>query len=196
MVLWGAWSIPNPTSGGRQHCGTLSMDVHRVLLDAQSPTLPVSCAMTMAVSGNCTNKWTLIFPMVPLILLQLLRRVVSLPPLGAKTTNATNVEAKGDETTAAMSTVTETTTTMAAAATTVATTTKEEVGCDAFALWTARAITALSVSLILLAAALSLLFPVLQPPLPVPFKTGGRMITPDRRRAPPPRGGATPRWRG
>ena len=38
-------------------------------------TLVGTCVMAIAVSGNLTNKWTVIFPLVPFVILQSLRRI-------------------------------------------------------------------------------------------------------------------------
>ena len=149
MVLWGGLSpIPHQVAADIVALSTWTYIACSSTHNFQF--FLASCAATMAVSGNCTNKWTLTFPMVPLILLQLLRRAL-LP--NKTTTNVTDA-------TGTRSTPTET-------RTSTSTTTKEEERENAFMIWISRAIAALSIGLIVLAAALSVLFPALQLPLPV-----------------------------
>jgi hypothetical protein len=111
--------------------------------------------MTVAVSGNGTNKWTLIFPMYPLILLQVLRRCFVPNPIPTQTKDTTTNAATATTATATATTTTTTTTTQK----------KNKVR-----IWISRLIVGLSILLILVAAALSILFPALQLPLPVVAK--------------------------
>ena len=148
MVLWGGLSpIPHQVAAD-----IVALSTWTYIACSSTPNVQLllaSCVMTVAVSGNCTNKWTLIFPMVPLILLQLLRRAL-LP--NKITTNMTR--------------------TMTMQMTKEEEEEKEVERENVFMIWISRAITVLSVGLILLAAALSVLFPALQLPLPVPVHQG------------------------
>jgi hypothetical protein len=145
MVLWGGL-LPIP----HQVVADVITCLGWIYAVGTAPTLQnfqlllATCGMTVAVSGNGTNKWTMIFPMYPLILLQLLRRIF----VPNSTTNA--------------ATGTAPTTTTTSTITVAATKSKNKVR-----IWISRLITGLSILLILVAAALSILFPALQLPLPV-----------------------------
>lgn len=78
MVIWGGL---RPIFG-QVVIDTLSLFGFSVTVYTKDPkfssgTLVTTCSFTMLASGNLTNRWTIIFPMIPIVILHILRQATS-----------------------------------------------------------------------------------------------------------------------